>query len=71
MSDDSNAGCIAGLMLIGTVASWLLSGYLAWDWVQPQSFTSGIIFLIVWGIMGMITDFIAGIIIMAIAANIK
>lgn len=42
---------IAFLFLIGQLAILFLSGYLAWQWVQPESFGGAVVFLILWGII--------------------
>jgi hypothetical protein len=71
MSNSDAGGCLSVLMIIGTVASWLGSGVLAWDWVEPDSFGTAILFLIAWGILGKVFDFVLGLIIMGIASMLE
>jgi hypothetical protein len=68
-NNNSNAdGCFfSALIVIGHVVSWIGSGVLAWNWIDPDSFGRAVLFIIVWGIIGGITDFILGIIIAGIA----
>ena len=65
---DAAGGCLAGLMLMATVASWLGSGMVAWNWTEPNSFWQVILFLFAWGLLGKIFDFVLTAIVMAIAS---
>jgi hypothetical protein len=65
-NSDGNAGCLSIAMLIGTGASWLISGVLAWDWVEPDSFGRAILFLIAWALLGKLFDFVLGLIIVGL-----
>jgi hypothetical protein len=67
MSDNSNAGCLGILMIIIPIAGWLGTGYLAWNWVEPESFWGAIKFIIAWGIFGYIAQLIAMAIIALVA----
>lgn len=66
--NDSNAGClISGFLYFFTIAIAIGSGFLAWDWIEPDSFWGTVGFLIAWGILSKIghtvtTLIIAGII---------
>ncbi|NIK73073.1 hypothetical protein FHS56_000559 [Thermonema lapsum] len=71
MSNSNASGCLSALMIIGKVASWLGSGVLAWDWVEPDSFGTAILFLIAWGILGKVFDFALGLIIIGIASMLE
>lgn len=66
MSNSDNGGCLAIFAIIIPIAGWLGTGYLAWNWVEPESFWGAIKFLIAWSIMGYIAQLIA----MAIVAGI-
>lgn len=57
MRDDSTLGCIA---LIATVAISVITGILAWSWVEPTGFAGAILFLLVWGIISYITYIVIG-----------
>jgi hypothetical protein len=60
MDNSDTGGCfLSALMItIGHVISWVGSGVLAWNWIEPDSFGQAILFIIVWGIIGIVTDFI-------------
>jgi hypothetical protein len=67
MSNSDAGGCLSVLAIIGIAASWIGSGILAWDWIEPDSFGKAIFFLIAWGILGKVFDVIIGLIIIGIA----
>lgn len=48
---EDQEGCLVGVLLIGQVASWIGSGYLAWDWLEPDSFWNVVLFILVWGLL--------------------
>ena len=64
-------GFLSVLMIVGTIVSWLGSGFIAWDWVEPDSFGTAILFLIAWGILGKLFDVVLGFIIMGIASMLE
>ena len=66
MSNSGAGGCLGVFMMIGMIASWLGSGLWAWNLVEPDSFGTAIVFLIAWAILSRVTDFILGLIVMAI-----
>ena len=69
MSNSEEAGgCLIVLTIVGTIASWLGSGFLAWNWVEPDSFGGAILFIIAWGVLGKVFDLVSGLIIMGIAS---
>ena len=68
MSDSSNGCIIAGLLYSATAAVFVGSGFLAWEWTEPNSFWSAVGFLIVWGILNKIGHFIVSLIVMGIAS---
>ena len=70
MSNSNDGGCLAFLMIVIFGAAWLGSGYLAWNWIEPDSFGSAILFPITWGILGYIANIFAGLIVAAISGGI-
>ena len=66
MSDSSNGCIIAGLLYSATAAVFVGSGFLAWEWTEPNRSAVG--FLIVWGILTKIGHFIVSLIVMGIAS---
>ena len=64
----SNGCIIAGLLYSATAAVFVGSGFLAWEWTEPNSFWSAVGFLIVWGILTKIGHFIVSLIVMGIAS---
>lgn len=70
-NSDAAGGCLATLMLIGTVASWIGSGMVAWNWTEPDSFGQVILFLIAWGILGKVFDLVITGIIVAVASMLE
>jgi hypothetical protein len=66
MSNSNASGCFGILFVIGHVASWIGAGILAWNWVAPDSFGRAILFIIAWGLIGAITDFILMLILIGI-----
>ena len=68
MSDSSNGCIIAGLLYSAIAAVFVGSGFLAWEWTEPNSFWSAVGFLIVWGILTKIGHYIVLFIAMGIAS---
>jgi hypothetical protein len=69
MGNSNSAGVLLTiLMIVGTIASWVGSGIVAWDWVEPAGFGEAVIFVIVWGIMGKVFDFVIGLVLAGIAS---
>lgn len=54
MRNSEENGCLGIVLLIFYVGSWISTGMLAWDWVDPKGFWGTIAFLIVWSILGTI-----------------
>lgn len=71
MSNSDNGGCFAVFAILIPIAGWLGTGYLAWDWVEPESFGGAIKFLIAWAIFGYIAQLLAGLIIAGIASMME
>ncbi|WP_431471865.1 hypothetical protein I5168_11545 [Nonlabens sp. SCSIO 43208] len=59
MSNSSEDGALMGLMWIVTIGISIGSGFMAWNWVDPDSFIGAIGFLIIWGVLSKIGHFIA------------
>ncbi len=71
MSNSDNGGCLAIFMIVIPIATWLGTGYMAWNWVEPESFWGAIKFLIAWGIFGYIAQILGGLIIAGIASMME
>ncbi len=70
--NDSNYGCIIiGLLYSATIAVFIGSGFLAWNWIEPDSFWSAVGFLITWGILTKAGHFIVSLIITGIVSIFK
>ena len=52
-------GCLAVCFLI---AGWLGSGWLSWEIVNPYDFWSGLLFLFLWSVFGLVAQFIVAMI---------
>lgn len=48
--DDGAAGCLGVLVIILDIAVVIGSGVLAWNWIDPDSFGRGLLFVVVWGV---------------------
>lgn len=48
---ENSGGCIAVLFLIGKIGAIVLSGYLSWNWIEPDSFGSVMLFLVLWALL--------------------
>ncbi len=64
---NSNDGCLSVLLVAGALFSWIVSGTLAWDWVEPDDFGGAIGFLIVWAILGRMFQFATGLLAVLLA----
>lgn len=67
MNSADASGFLSVLLILGSIASWLGSGIVAWNMVEPDNFGGAILFLIAWGIMGKVFDFILALAITGIA----
>jgi len=68
---NSNGAALGIIAFIIYAIAWVGTGTMAWNIVEPQSFWGAIKFLIVWAIFGMIVQFVATLIIGAIAALLE
>lgn len=67
-NSDAAGGFLAAIAIIGMIASWIVSGIVAWNWTEPDSFGGAILFIILWGILGKVFDFVIGLVIAGIAS---
>ncbi len=56
--EDFNGGALAALLWILTIILSIISGMLAWNWIEPESFWGAVGFIILWGILSKIGYFI-------------
>ncbi|PIY09171.1 MAG: hypothetical protein COZ18_08465 [Flexibacter sp. CG_4_10_14_3_um_filter_32_15] len=68
MSNSSEGTGIAFLFVVVTIGSWLGSGYMAWNWIEPHSFGSTLVFLFVWPLCGYLVDTVLAFVIATIVA---
>jgi hypothetical protein len=59
MSNSDNGGCLVALLWLVTISISIFSGIMAWNWIEPDSFLSGVAFVILWGILSKIGHFLA------------
>lgn len=64
MNEGSFAGCA---LLVGTIVLSIISGILAWNWIEPESFVEAIAFIIAWGLFSYVSHIVIGGIIMIIS----
>lgn len=62
-NDDKFVGFFGILAVVGHIAAWLGSGYLAWNWIGVNSFVSAIGWLFAWAVFGGIAHFAIGFIV--------
>ena len=67
MSDSDSSGCLGGVFVIViNVVAWLAPGYVAWNWIEPDSFWGAVKFIIAWGVLGYIAQFILSLVVFII-----
>lgn len=71
MSTSNNGGYLAILMFVIYALAWVGTGVMAWNWVEPESFSGAILFLITWGIFGFIAKLLGSLIIAGIASMME
>lgn len=59
MENSNNNGIVALLIWLITILISILSGIFAWDWIEPESFSGAIGFIILWGIISTIGHYLA------------
>ncbi len=60
MSNSSGDAGVGFLLMLATIGSWLASGYLAWNWVEPDNFVGAFLFLFAWAFFGYVIDIVIG-----------
>lgn len=68
MDDGGAAGCLGVLVIILDIAVVIGSGVLAWNWIDPDSFGRGLLFVVVWGLLGSVGHGLIQLIFAGIAA---
>ena len=53
-------GVAVTLILVLQIGAWILSGILAWAWIEPTSFLAALVFLIAWAIFGKVASIVVG-----------
>lgn len=51
MGEGTAAGCLGVLIVFVDIAMLVGCGILAWNWIDPDSFGRGILFVIIWGVL--------------------
>lgn len=70
MSDNNALGCSVVFVVIARIAAFIGPGFLAWDWIEPDSFGSAILFLLLWSILGFVAQLLVfGIAVLLAKAN--
>ena len=59
MSNSNNGGGLVAFMWIVTVILSIVSGVIAWNWVEPEGFMEFVGFLLVWGVLSSVGHFLA------------
>lgn len=59
MSGSDKSGMYILIVWISTILISIISGVLAWNWVEPESFLGAIGFIIIWGVLSTIGRIIA------------
>jgi hypothetical protein len=59
-SSDFNGGFLTAILWLGTIAVSIFSGYMAWNWIEPESFGGALIFLAAWSLISYIGHIIVG-----------
>lgn len=52
------------LSLVVYVFMWIVSGFLAWAWIEPTTFWAALLFIAAWALLGFVLQFV-GIVIVA------
>ena len=68
MSDSNGSGITGVLIILVTIGIFIGTGFLAWNWIEPDNFWRVILFIIVWGLMVKAGHFIAALIIGGLAS---
>jgi len=57
------------IIWIGSLALSITSGILSWNWIEPESFGGGILWLLVWGFLSYVGHIIIGLIVVAFSES--
>lgn len=49
MEDKAKAGCVTILAFIAYIGIVVGCGLLSWNWIDPDDFGTGILFVLLWG----------------------
>lgn len=71
MNNANSGGTFIALLFIGRITAWIISGKMAWNWTESESFWGAVGFLIAWALIGKIVDFIAAAVVAVIAEGVK
>ncbi len=58
MENSRESGALAAVIIITIIVS-ILSGILAWNLIEPQSFWGGVGFIIMWGVFSKLGHYLA------------
>jgi len=62
-------GCLTILfILVLSIANWFYTGYLVWNWTQPENFFGTMKFIITWSIIWYVTQIVGGLILAGMIA---
>jgi hypothetical protein len=59
MGNSNNGGIVVVIIWLITILISILSGVLAWNWIEPESFWGAIGFIVLWGIISTIGHYLA------------
>lgn len=65
-----NAGCFAAILWIATIVVSILTGIMAWNWIEPESFGGALLFLAAWWLFSYIGHILLGGLISIIGNNL-
>lgn len=68
---DSHNGCFGIIIILIYAISWIGTGVMAWNWIEPDSFGGAILFIMAWSFLGFIAHMIGGIIVVGLQNIIK
>jgi len=71
MTNSNSEGTLIALLFIGRIAAWIISGKMAWNWTNPESFWGAVGFLMAWAFIGKFVDFVAAAVCAVSAEGVK
>ena len=69
MENSNFTGILVIIFWLGTIAISILSGILAWKWIDPDTFLSVVWFIIVWGFLTKVGHSIMAFIVMVLGSS--